>query len=168
VDGLDIAEDDPRANDVRTLITRHREFAHRHTAPEDVFALDLEGLLDPAITLYSARRGGRLIGIGALKELEATHGELKSMHTAEAERGQGVGRAMVEHLVAVARQRGYERVSLETGAMQAFAPARALYDRAGFTPCGAFGDYPDVPTSAFMTLRLVPGHGCSAVAATAQ
>jgi putative acetyltransferase len=82
---------------------------------------------------------------------------LKSMHTAQAARGRGVGRAMVDHLIGVARDRGFRRVSLETGTMAAFAPARALYASAGFRPCGAFGDYSLSPNSTFMTLSL----GCS-------
>jgi putative acetyltransferase len=152
--GIDIAVDDPRANDVRALLARHLAFAHEQTPPEHVHALDLTGLLEPAVTFFSARRDGGLVGIGALKELEADHGELKSMHTAAAERGRGVGRAMVEHLLAVARHRGYRRVSLETGTTEAFGPARSLYGGAGFTPCGPFGDYRASPDNAFMTLSL--------------
>ena len=76
------------------------------------------------------------------------------MHTIEAARRQGIGRALVDHLLGVARHRRYQRVSLETGTMDAFEPARSLYERFGFTPCGPFGDYPDSPNSAFMTLLL--------------
>ena len=152
--GVEIAVDDPRAADVCSLLERHLAFAHEHTPPEDVHALDLSGLLDVSVTFFSARRGPELVGIGALKEIDDRHGELKSMHTAAAERGRGVGRAMVDHLVGVARQRGYRRVSLETGTMAAFAPARSLYARVGFMPCGPFGDYRPSPNSAFMTLPL--------------
>jgi putative acetyltransferase len=152
--GVEIAVDDPRAADVRSLLERHLAFAHEHTPPEDVHALDLSGLLDASVTFFSARRGAELVAIGAIKELDDRHGELKSMHTAAAERGRGVGQAMVDHLVGVARQRGYHRVSLETGTMAAFAPARSLYARVGFMPCGPFGDYRPSPNSAFMTLPL--------------
>ena len=152
--GIDITVDDPRADDVRALLARHLAFAHEHSPPEDVHALDLSGLLDPAVTFFSARRGPDLVGIGALKELDDGHGELKSMHTAAAERGRGVGRAMVDHLLGVARDRRYRRVSLETGTMEAFAPARSLYAGVGFTPCGPFGDYEPSPNSTFMTLAL--------------
>ena len=152
--GVEIAVDDPRAADVCSLLERHLAFAHEHTPPEDVHALDLSGLLDVSVTFFSARRGPELVGIGALKEIDDRHGELKSMHTSTAERGRGVGRAMVDHLVGVARQRGYRRVSLETGTMAAFAPARSLYARVGFMPCGPFGDYRPSPNSAFMTLPL--------------
>jgi putative acetyltransferase len=149
-----IAVDDPRADDVRVLLARHLAFAHEHTPREDVHALDLSGLLDPAITFCSARRSGDLLGVGALKELGDGAGELKSMHTAAEARGQGVGAAMVAHLVGLARSRGYRCVHLETGAMDAFAPARQLYERSGFRRCGPFADYPDSPNSVFMTLAL--------------
>jgi putative acetyltransferase len=149
-----IAVDDPRSEDVRALLARHLDFAHEHSPPEDVHALDVDGLVDPAITFYSARRGGELLAVGALKELDETHGELKSMHTAEAARGNGIGGAMLAHLLDVARERGYRRVSLETGSMEAFVPARSLYARAGFVPCAPFADYPDSPNSTCMTVEL--------------
>lgn len=152
-DGV-ISADDPRADDVRALLARHLEFARTHTPPEGVYALDLTGLLDPAVTFFSYRRGGTLLGVGALRQFAQRHAEIKSMHTAEAARGQGIGRAMLSHLIAVARQRGCHRVSLETGSMAAFGPARALYASAGFRPCGPFGDYPESPTSNFMTMAL--------------
>jgi putative acetyltransferase len=119
-----------------------------------VHALDIAALLDPRITFYSARHDGRLVGVGALKELDARHGEVKSMHTAEAARGQGVGRAIVDHMLDVARQRGYRRVSLETGTGLAFAPASSLYTGIGFTPCEPFDGYTSNPHSVCMTLAL--------------
>jgi putative acetyltransferase len=106
------------------------------------------------VTFFSFRAGGELLGVAALKQLSADHAELKSMHTAEAARGQGIGRRLVEHLLAVARERGYARVSLETGAGPAFAPARELYARAGFAPCPPIGDYRASPNSTCMTLAL--------------
>lgn len=151
---LVIEVDDPRADDVRGLLERHLAFAHEHTPAEYVHALDLDGLLDPAITFFSARRDGRLLAVGALKELDPAHGELKSMHTLDDARRQGVGGALLNHLVSIARDRGYERVSLETGTPDAFVPARTFYARAGFTPTGRFGDYPESSTSAFLTLAL--------------
>ena len=107
-----------------------------------------------AVTFFSLRVHGELCGIGAIKELDRDHAELKSMHTAKAARRQGVGRAIVDHLLAVAVTRGIQRVSLETGSMEAFAPARSLYARAGFIPSGPFGDYDQSPNSTFMTLLL--------------
>jgi putative acetyltransferase len=150
----EIAVDDPRAEDVRELLRRHLVFAHTHTPPQDVHAMDIDGLLDPAVTFFSFRHEGELLGIGALKQLDGHHAELKSMHTAQAARRRGIGRAMVDHLIGVARDRGFRQVSLETGSMPAFEPARSLYANAGFMPCGPFGDYRPSPSSTFMTLPL--------------
>jgi putative acetyltransferase len=152
-----IAPDDPRADDVRLLIARHLSFARTVTPPEDVHALDPEALLDPAVTFFSYRVDGELLGIGALKHLDRDHAEVKSMHTAEHARGRGIGRAMLEHLLASARERGYRRVSLETGAMGAFEPALALYRSAGFEQTGPFGAYAPSENSVFMTLALGEG-----------
>jgi putative acetyltransferase len=140
---------------VRSLLGAHLEFARKVTPPEGVHALDVEGLLDPAVTFFSARRpDGELVGVAALKQLDEGHAELKSMHTVEAARGRGVGRAMVDYLLSVAVDRNCQRVSLETGAMEAFAPARALYARAGFEPCEPFGEYRFSESSFCMTINL--------------
>lgn len=157
----EITPDDPRADDVRELLERHLAFAHANTPPEDVHALDVDGLLDPAVTFFSFRRAGELLGVGALKQLDRHHAELKSMHTAQVARGRGVGRAMLGHLIGVARERGCRRVSLETGSMDAFAPARSLYASAGFTPCGPFGEYSPSRSSTFMTLSLDDPDSCA-------
>ena len=149
-----IAIDDPQTDDVRRLLRRHLAFAMSNSPPEDVHALDIQGLQDPAITLYSFRRNGELLAVGALKHLDETHAELKSMHTADTARGLGIGHKMVEHLIGEARARGCRRVSLETGTMQAFDPARRLYSRAGFLPCEPFGEYGPSPNSCCMTLSL--------------
>jgi putative acetyltransferase len=146
--------DDPRRGDVRALLEQHLELMRSTTPPEFVFALDVDELVAPAITLCSARRDGELVAVGALKELDPSHGELKSMHTIRAARRGGVGAAMVAHLVGIARDRGYRRVSLETGVQPAFEPAVALYEAAGFERCGAFADYVDNGHSVFMTRRL--------------
>jgi putative acetyltransferase len=149
-----ISTDDPRAGDVRELLERHLAYARAHTAPEDVFALEVEALLDPAVTFFSFRAEGELLAVGALRHIDDQHAEIKSMHTAEAARGRGIGRAMLDHLIAVAREAGYRRVSIETGSGPAFAPARRLYAGAGFTPCGPFADYGPSSASAYMTLPL--------------
>lgn len=146
--------DDPRRDDVRALLEQHLAFARAVTPPEDVHALDLDGLLDPAVTFFSLRLDGRLLGVGALKQLEPDHVEVKSMHTTLDARRRGVGRAILDHLLALAAARGARRVSLETGAGEAFAPARAMYAAAGFVPCGPFGGYGPSPNSAFMTRTL--------------
>lgn len=149
-----IAVDDPRRPDVAALLARHLRFAQTQTPAEHSFALDLDGLLDPAITLFSFREHGRLLGIGAIKRLDPRHAEIKSMHTAEAARGRGIGRALLTHLLEVSRGRGFHRVSLETGTTAAFAPARALYESAGFMPCGPFADYRPSEHNFFMTKGL--------------
>jgi putative acetyltransferase len=151
---VEIAIDDPRAVDVRQLLEHHLEFTNSHSPPEDVHALDVDGLLDRAVTFFSFRRNGVLLGVAALKQLDKHHAELKSMHTAAAARGCGIGRALVAHLIDVACDRGLRRLSLETGSMTAFAPARALYANAGFTLCGPFSGYLPSRNSTFMTLVL--------------
>ena len=150
-----IAIDDPRVADVRQLLGRHLAFAFASSPREHVHALDTEGLARPAITFFSARDSdGALLGVGALKELDAEHGEIKSMHTAEHARRGGVGAAMLRHIIEVARERGYTRLSLETGTGAVFAPAQSLYARAGFTVCEPFGEYTRNPHSVCMTLAL--------------
>jgi len=154
MEGFVIEVDDPKRNDVRSLLEKHLAFARKVTPPEAVHALDLDGLLDPAITFFSLRVHGELLGVGAIKQLGSHHVELKSMHTAMVARRRGVGRAIVDHLLAIAAARGIRRVSLETGAGDAFAPARSLYVGADFVPCGPFGDHEASPNSAFMTRFL--------------
>jgi putative acetyltransferase len=157
VAGLVVAPDDPASPEVRALIERHLAFARAESPPDDCHVLDPAGLVAADVSFFSVRDGdgGGVVGIGALKQLDPHHAEIKSMHTAAAARGQGVARAMLAHLLAVARARGCRRVSLETGSMPAFAPARALYASAGFAPCPPFADYRPSPNSVFMTLWLV-------------
>ena len=149
-----VTVEDPRADDVRLLLERHLTFAHEVTPADHVHALDVNRLLDPAVTFFAARRAGDLLGVGALKELDPSHAEIKSMHTAAAARRQGVARAIVEHLLGVARERGYARVSLETGTDEEFVAARSLYAALGFTPCEPFADYTVNPYSTCMTIEL--------------
>lgn len=155
--GLVVAVDDPRREDIQAVLDQHLAFSRMVTPAPGVHALALEGLLDPAVTFFSARLDGELVGIGALKQLDESHAELKSMHTVETARRRGVGRALVEHLLLVAADRNYWWVSLETGAMEAFAPARSLYAQLGFKPCPPFGQYVGGPTSACMTIELRSG-----------
>jgi putative acetyltransferase len=150
-----ITPDDPRNPDVQMLLERHLAFANEHSPPEDVHALDIDGLLHPSISFFAYRVEGELLGVGALKHLDDGHAELKSMHTSHAARGRGVGRTMLDHLLRIARERGYQRVSLETGTMNAFAPARALYAKAGFVSCPPFNGYWESPNSVCMTLALI-------------
>ena len=152
--GFVVAVEDPRAVDVRALLEAHLAFAREHSPPEDVHALDVDGLTANDVSFFSIRQEGRLLGVGALKALDGAHAEIKSMHTAAAARDRGVGRAMLGHLLVLARERGCTRVSLETGTMAAFAPARALYASAGFEMREPFAGYWDSPHSVCMTLDL--------------
>jgi putative acetyltransferase len=145
---------DPDADDVRALLERHLTFARVQSPPEHVHALNTGAWTDPGLTLYGARRDGSLLGVGAIRRLDDAHAELKAMHTRAEARGQGVGQAMLTHLLRVAQGCGYHRVSLETGTMAAFAPARAMYRKAGFRPCPPFGAYTVNPYSVCMTLAL--------------
>jgi putative acetyltransferase len=131
--------DDPRVVD---LLHAHRIRARAETAPESAHALDPSGLRAPEMTFWSAWEDDAVVGIGALKRLSADHGELKSMYTAEAARGRGVGSAILRHIMAAARARGMARLSLETGS------------RHGFVECPPFGDYRPDPNSVFMTIAL--------------
>jgi len=151
------AVEDPRDQNVRVILDGHLAYSKEVTPPGHVHALAVESLLDPAITLFGARRAGALVGIRAVRRLDVAHAELKSMHTVESARRQGVGRAMVDHLLGVAVARNYAQVSLETGTMEAFASARALYRQVGFRPCQPFGEYTDNPNSVCMTLYLSRG-----------
>jgi putative acetyltransferase len=151
---MDIALDDLSSPEVARLLHEHLDEMRALSPPESVHALDLPALRAPGITFWTIRRGGELLGCGALKQLDARHGEIKSMRTAAAHQRQGVGARMLTHILEEARRRGYRRVSLETGSMAEFAPARTLYERFGFTYCGPFGDYVEDPYSVFMTLGL--------------
>lgn len=141
---------------VHALLDEHLQNMHRLSPPESVHALDLDKLRAPDITFWTAWRGADLLGCGALKEIDATQGEVKSMRTPQGIRRQGAAKAILARVVEVARARGYERLWLETGAMAAFTPARKLYESFGFTDCGPFAGYSDDPNSHFMTLRLCP------------
>jgi len=127
---------------------------HALSPPESVHALDLAALRKPEITFWTAWSRGELLGCGALKALGPADGEIKSMRTTSTRRRTGVGRAMLEHIIAEARTRSYTRLSLETGSMEAFAPARRLYESFGFTFCAPFADYTEDPNSVFMTRIL--------------
>lgn len=154
--GIRIEVDDLAATDVRDLVAEHLREMHASSPACSVHALDVSGLRDPAVTMWTARRDGVLLGFGALKQLDPAHGELKSMRTTAAARGTGVGRAILAHLVEQARARGYRRLSLETGSQDHFVPARRLYARAGFEPCEPFAEYTSDPNSVYLTLELEP------------
>jgi len=151
---LRIEADDLTRPEIHALLNEHLENMRAISPPESVHALDLDRLRTPDVTFWSVWDGTRLVGCGALKELEPRHGEVKSMRTPQALRRQGAGRAVLMHILAIARLRGYRRLSLETGSQEPFKPAHTLYASAGFTFCGPFGDYREDPNSVFMTLAL--------------
>lgn len=137
--------------DVVALLQEHLRGMAQLSPPESIHALDLDGLRGPAITFWSAWQGEELMGCGALKQIGDGHGEIKSMRTADAHRRKGVAAAMLQHIVSEAQRRRYRQVSLETGSMEGFRPARQLYARFGFIACGPFADYGHDPNSVFMT-----------------
>jgi putative acetyltransferase len=151
---MQIEIDDLTRSQVHALLDEHLQAMYALSPPESVHALDLDKLRQPGIVFWSAWDDQLLLGCGALKELDPRHGEIKSMRTPATLRRKGAGRAILAHIIAVARSRGYERLSLETGSVEAFHPAQRLYASFGFTPCGPFADYAQDPHSVFMTLRL--------------
>ena len=151
---LQIRNDDLAGDEIRALLAEHLREMHSLSPPESVHALDLTALRRPDITFWTIWLADTLVGCGALKALSATHGEIKSMRTARAHRRSGVARAMLEHIIAEARRRAYRRLSLETGSLPAFAPARRLYEQFGFTYCAPFGEYREDPNSVFLTRAL--------------
>ncbi|BCW46885.1 GNAT family N-acetyltransferase [Arthrobacter sp. StoSoilB5] len=153
---IQIAPDDPTRPDVHQLLSEHLADMFATSPAESVHALDHSALSHEAITFWTAREDGVLLGCGALKELTDGHAEIKSMRTTTNARGRGVATLVLKHIVAQASERGYERISLETGTEEYFAPARRLYARHGFTECPPFADYTLDPNSVFMELTLSP------------
>ena len=151
---LQIREDDLTGKKIADFLREHLAEMHEITPPESVHALDLGALRSPDITFWSAWKGNELVGCGALKELDSRNGEVKSMRTARAHRGKGVGSKILEHIIQEAKRRAYDYLNLETGTMPEFTPARALYTRYGFEYRGPYGEYIDDPNSAFMTKKL--------------
>lgn len=151
---MEIRIDDLRGAEIAQLLEQHLQDMRRVSPPESVHALDLEGLRVPEITFWAVWDRTALAGCGALKELDFHHGEIKSMRTAPEFRNHGVASLMLRHLIEEARKRCYTRLSLETGSMTFFEPARRLYRKFGFEDCGPFSDYTNDPNSVFMTKQL--------------
>lgn len=150
-----IRRDDPQSPAVAALLAQHHAFSRSNTDAAFRFALSAEQLATPDTAFFTAWDGDALVGMGAIRRLDADHAELKSMRTDDAHRGRGVGAAMLGHLIATARADGVARLSLETGTDPDFDPARRLYRRFGFVDCAAFADYPaDSPQNCYMTLTL--------------
>jgi putative acetyltransferase len=159
VSGLAIVVDDLAGPEVAALLAEHLDDMRASSPPESTHALDLEALRRSDVTFWTVWDDHVLLGFGALRELDPSHGEIKSMRTASAYQGLGVGSALVRHVVAEASRRGYGRLSLETGSSDHFVPARRLYARHGFVPCPPFGEYRDDPNSVYLTLELGPLSG---------
>ena len=151
---ITIRPDDLTGAQTIALLQAHRASMFEHSPPESVHALDLDALRQPEISLWSAWEGDALLGCGALKQLNAAQGEIKSMRTAAAHVRKGVAAKLLQHIVQVARARGYTQLYLETGPAPAFAAALALYARHGFRECAPFADYAEDPFSVFMVLDL--------------
>ena len=151
---MNIRLDDLRGPEIRALLEEHLRNMHEISPPESVHALDLEALRQPVISFWTAWSGPELLGCGALKELDAKHGEIKSMRTASAHRNKGVARGILARILQEAQSRSYARLSLETGSEPQFLPARRLYESLGFTYCAPFGEYKLDPHSVFMTRQI--------------
>lgn len=151
---LEIRADDLTGEPTRALLALHLSGMHANSPPGHVFALDLSGLTAPGVSVWSAWRGDAVAGIGALKELGDGSAEIKSMRTHPDHLRQGVGAAILDHILGEARRRGLRRLSLETGSGEAFEPALALYRKRGFASGGAFGDYVASDFNQFMHLDL--------------
>jgi putative acetyltransferase len=152
---VEIREDDLSGSEVAEFLAEHiEEMQSVAPRPESKHALDLEGLRAAEITFWTVWDDGILLACGALKDLGERRGEIKSMRTSPSQRRKGVASKLLDHILGVARERGYRAVSLETGSYEFFAPARALYERFGFEYCARFGDYIEDPYSVFMTKRL--------------
>lgn len=151
---LQIRQDDLTGRKVANLLQEHLENIKKITPPESIHALDLQALRSPDITFWTAWEDDELLGCGALKKLDLRSGEVKSMRTAKVHRRKGVASKILEHIIAEAEQRSYERLNLETGSFPEFAPARALYTLYGFEYRSPFAEYIDDPNSVFMTKKL--------------
>ena len=154
VTAMEIRIDDLMGPEIAALLEEHLRDMRATSPPESTHALDLDGLRKPDITFWTVWEGDALVGCGAIKELDPTHGEIKSMRTSLEHRRKGVARAMLSHIIAEGMKRRYHRLSLETGSMQAFEPAQKLYESFGFTYCPPFGEYVEDPNSVFMTRVL--------------
>ena len=151
---IKILVDDLSSRKIADFLNQHMADMISISPPESRHALDLDGLRSEAVTFWSVYEKRSLLGCGAIKQLDSTHGEIKSMRTAQESRGKGIASMLLMHILDVSKTRGYKRVSLETGSMDFFVPARELYLKHGFEYCSAFDHYREDPNSLFMTLKL--------------
>jgi putative acetyltransferase len=152
---LEIRTDDLSGREIGELLAEHLGCMAVVSPSESRHALNPDGLRKPDVTFWSAWKDGELVGCGALKELDAEHGEIKSMRTAAGHLRKGVGSFVLQHIISEAKRRGYRRLSLETGSMSYFKPAHALYEKFGFQRCAPFAAYRADPNSVFMTRELL-------------
>jgi putative acetyltransferase len=151
---MEIKLDDLTGPEVAEILDEHIQNMAMHSPPESRHVLNLEELRKPEITFWSVWENGHLVGCGALKELDDNHGEIKSMRTSSSHLRKGVAKKVLQHIIEESKKRSYLRLSLETGSMSAFEPARKLYASFGFQYCKPFSDYIDDPNSVFMTMEL--------------
>ena len=151
---MEIKRDDLTGKEIAELINCHLNSMAMHSPPESIHALNLKELNKPCVTFWSVWEGNELVGCGALKELSKNHGEIKSMKTSPNYLRRGVAKRMLEHIINVAKERNYKKLSLETGSLDAFKPAQKLYEGFGFSYCAPFADYKEDPNSVFMTKEL--------------
>jgi putative acetyltransferase len=151
---LKIKLDDLRSPQIAELLSEHLRSLAEVTPEKSRHALNLDELRKPNIAFWSVWQGQEIVGCGALKELDAHHGEIKSMRTAAAHLRKGIASMLLQYIISEAKRRGYRRLSLETGAMPYFRPAQSLYRKFGFTPCPPFAGYIEDPNSLFMTREL--------------
>ena len=149
-----IKPDNLTSPEIHQLLQQHLQSMALHSPPESIHALDIDALRQPGITFWTAWEGTKLLGCGAMKELDAQHAEIKSMRTASAHLRKGVANALLAHIMGEAKRRGYQRLSLETGSAAAFEPAHCLYAASGFTVCGPFAGYTSDPYSVFMSREI--------------
>lgn len=154
MDALTITCESPLGDDLALIFQRHAAEMFAHSPPESIHMMARGDLDHPTISFYALREAGRPVAMGAIKIIAPGHGEIKSMHVLQEDRGRGLSRDLLHHLLAAARDKGLSRLSLETGAQPAFAAARALYARAGFAECAPFASYRPDPHSVFMTRDL--------------
>ena len=152
---MEILIDKLQDKGVLRLLEEHLIDMHKASPPDSVHALDVESLRTPDITFWCARENGEPLGCIALKQLNSTEAEIKSMRTTESSRGKGVGAALLKHLIDEASNRGLDKLSLETGVQDFFEPARRLYAKFGFEACGPFADYTNDPNSCYMELITI-------------
>ena len=151
---MDIKIDDLNGSEVAKLIMEHLDSMRLSSPSESIHALNLEQLQKQDITFWSAWEGNELVGCGALKEIDDQHGEIKSMRTSSLHLRKGVAKQLLHHIIEEAKRRGYQQLSLETGSVDSFEPARRLYASFGFTFCNPFSDYIEDPNSVFMQKEL--------------